>query len=192
VSGSGRAKSGYWDNVPSGVVYFHPLVVSGVFVADRGVQISGHHLDDKLAHRNPLTVTIASGRVVKHHCKDSDLSARFEDYLSKHPDAGQVGMIAIPTKYLARVEIGTARTTGCYWGFDCTSAGPRPASAKCRSTPPSRAGSWAEGKTSRAESTSGCATVASSESSRSSPRSTTSTDEPPAALAPFAHRTFAP
>jgi len=106
VCGSGRAKSGYWDNVPSGVVYFHPLVVSGVFVADRGVQSSGHHLDDKLAHRNPLTVTIASGRVVKHHCNDCDLSARFEDYLSKHPDAGRVGMIAIPTNYLARVEIG--------------------------------------------------------------------------------------
>ncbi|MFO0563699.1 MAG: hypothetical protein U0269_37080 [Polyangiales bacterium] len=106
LSGSGRAKPGYWDNVPSGVVYFHPLVVSGVFVADRGVQISGHQLDDKLAHRNPLTVTVASGRVVKHHCKDSELAAKFDDYLSKHPDAGRVGMVALPTNYLARIEIG--------------------------------------------------------------------------------------
>lgn len=106
LSGSGRARVGYWDNVPSGVVYFHPLVVSGVFVADRGLQISPHQLEDKLVHRNPLTITIASGRVVKHQCKDAELDALFAKFLEAHPDAGRVGMVSVPTNYLARVEIG--------------------------------------------------------------------------------------
>jgi leucyl aminopeptidase (aminopeptidase T) len=106
LAGSGRAKPGYWDNVPSGVVYFHPLAVTGVFVADRGLQISGVQIDDRRAKRNPLTVTLAAGRVAKHHSADAELSELFADFLAKHPDAGRVGMVSVSTNYLARVEIG--------------------------------------------------------------------------------------
>jgi len=106
LAGSGRAKPGYWDNVPSGVVYFHPLVISGVFVADRGLQISGFQLDDRRLRRHPLEVTIASGRVVKHHSTNEELCSMFTAFLLKHPDACRVGMVAIPTNHLAREEIG--------------------------------------------------------------------------------------
>lgn len=101
--GTGRPEPGNAENVPAGFVYWHPPEVRGVFVADRGVALTGHRINTR---RSPVRVVIESSRVRSVECADPETLARIDEYLASHPNAGRVGTAVFPTNYLVRSEIG--------------------------------------------------------------------------------------
>ncbi len=106
LSSSGRPKRGEIDNLPAGFVYAHPQVVSGTFVADRGLLGTGMKVSGGALRKSPATVEFSSGRVSGVQCADAEIAAQLDAYLAKHADAGRVGAVTFPTNYLVRSEIG--------------------------------------------------------------------------------------
>lgn len=103
VIGTGRPSAGSSENVPAGFVYWHPPEVKGVFVADRGLALSGARISTR---RAPVRLVIESSRVREFDCADHEISARLEQYFAAHAHAARVGTVVFPTNYLVRSEIG--------------------------------------------------------------------------------------
>ncbi|NUP07273.1 MAG: hypothetical protein HOW73_14560 [Polyangiaceae bacterium] len=106
LSSSGRPKLGEIDNLPAGFVYAHPSVVSGTFVADRGLLGTGMRLTGAALRKSPVYLEFGSGRVVKVTCSDATITEQVQAFLARHSDAGRVGAMTFPTNYLVRSEIG--------------------------------------------------------------------------------------
>lgn len=93
--------------VPGGQVFFHPASVSGMLVVDRlAVFTDASSLDARALRRTPITFAFRRGAVESVACSDDGLREQVERYLAHHPDAGRVGLVAIPTNYLAFAELG--------------------------------------------------------------------------------------
>jgi hypothetical protein len=105
-SSHGRPKPRELDNLPAGFVHFYPSRVNGAFVANRGVLGGGVSLTGSVIRKNPVTLELTAGRVTNVACADPTTEAHVAGYLAKHPDAGRVGIVIIPTNYLVRSEIG--------------------------------------------------------------------------------------
>lgn len=103
VIGNGRPEPGASENIPAGFVYWHPPDVKGVFVADRGVALSGHRIATR---RSPLRLVIENSRVREYDCADDDVSSKLDAYFASNPNAARVGTVVFPTNYLVRSEIG--------------------------------------------------------------------------------------
>lgn len=103
IIGNGRPDAGAGENIPAGFVYWHPPDVRGVFVADRGVALSGHRIATR---RAPVRLVIEGSRVREYDCADDDTSAKIDAYFSSNPNAARVGTVVFPTNYLVRSEIG--------------------------------------------------------------------------------------
>jgi leucyl aminopeptidase (aminopeptidase T) len=106
LAATGRPEPGRPENLPTGVVYTHPAVVSGTFVADRAVVGEGVRTATAALRRAPVRVTFVLGRVADVSCDDRTTVEAIERYLASHADAGRVGLVVWPTNYLVRSEIG--------------------------------------------------------------------------------------
>ncbi len=103
ITGAGRPEPGAGDNIPAGFVYWHPADVRGVFVADRGLALSGHRI---VTRRAPVKLVIEGSRVREYECVDDEICAKIEAYFSANANASRVGTVVFPTNYLVRSEIG--------------------------------------------------------------------------------------
>ena len=101
---NGRPDPGRADNLPSGFVFFHPSTVEGTVTADRGLLGAIRIGRDRL--RAPVTFLIENSRVREVRCEAPALRAEIDGYLSSHVHAPRVGLISLPTNYLARAESG--------------------------------------------------------------------------------------
>jgi hypothetical protein len=106
LSSNGRPEPGASENLPAGLVYTHPARVSGTLVVDRAIFGPGLALDRGVVRRSPARVGFASGRVESVDAPDPVVAKAFEAYLASHADAGRVGIVVLPTNYLARSEVG--------------------------------------------------------------------------------------
>ncbi|AKF10307.1 hypothetical protein [Sandaracinus amylolyticus] len=105
LTSDGRPSPGKPDNLPAGHAFFHPASVSGTFAPDRGV-LGALRIGRDRAPSARIRFELDGGRVRAVHCDDAQLRADLDEYLASHANAGRVGIIGLPTNYLARAESG--------------------------------------------------------------------------------------
>lgn len=103
---AGRPTADESDNLPTGLVAFHPSTIEGVFVADRGFHASGLRVDARAVRRAPLHVTLSDGRIAGVTSSDPSLVDEVHRYMESHPNASRVSLVALPTNPLVTSEIG--------------------------------------------------------------------------------------
>lgn len=109
LSSSGRPQRGASENLPAGLVYTHPARVSGTLVVDRAIFGPGVTLDRAAVRRSPAKVKFTASRLTSFEVADPSVQQALDAYLDSHPDAGRVGLLVLPTNYLARSDVGIDR-----------------------------------------------------------------------------------
>lgn len=114
---SGRPRPGETHWLPAGQVYTHPAAISGTFVADRSVIISGAP-DSGIGRAHPARFELVRGFVRSATCDLEADQAAVDRYLASDPNARKVASIIVPTNYLVRTEIGHRSQDGLLPGLN--------------------------------------------------------------------------
>jgi len=96
VKTSGLISPRYWSNLPAGEVFTTPATVDGTFVCDA---TAGDHFNGKYGdlQSTPLTLKIASARLVGVDCARKDLEEEFWQYCHTDENSDRVGELAFGT-----------------------------------------------------------------------------------------------
>jgi leucyl aminopeptidase (aminopeptidase T) len=118
VALSGRPEPGETHWMPAGQVYTHPSDISGTFVADRAIIISGAAKDSKVSRSHPARFEIVRGFVRSATTDLPEEQAAIDAYLGSDPHARRVASVIVPTNYLVRAEIGHRGQDGLLPGLN--------------------------------------------------------------------------
>lgn len=105
VKTSGLINRRYWSNLPAGEVFTTPASVDGRFVCDG---TAGDHFNAKYGalRETPLTLEIASGRLVSARSPRGDLEHEFWAYCHSDENSDRVGELAFGTNLGVERMIG--------------------------------------------------------------------------------------
>jgi leucyl aminopeptidase (aminopeptidase T) len=94
-----------WGNLPGGEVLTAPVTVNGTYVVDGVV---GDYLCSKYGalNREPVTLSIADGRMVSATCPNKELEKEFWEYTHTDKNSDRVGEFAIGTNIHLKHVIG--------------------------------------------------------------------------------------
>ncbi|MGH9411918.1 MAG: aminopeptidase [Vicinamibacterales bacterium] len=105
IKTSGLISTRYWSNLPAGEVFTTPAAVDGVFVCNG---TAGDYFGPKYGDLSaePLTLTIADGRLIRAQSARSDLEHEFWTYCHTDANSDRVGELAFGTNIALSDMIG--------------------------------------------------------------------------------------
>jgi leucyl aminopeptidase (aminopeptidase T) len=102
---SGIISKAKWGNLPGGEIFTSPINSNGTFVVDGVV---GDYLCERYGDLefSPLTIEVASNRIVDLRCANKQLLAEFRAYTNTDENSNRVGEFAIGTNTACTRIIG--------------------------------------------------------------------------------------